>query len=857
MQSGALRALEFDRIVDAVTSFALTPMGAERLARTAPSTDPQVVAQLLAATSETARYLTANGTFPLRATEDLPQILVALAVEGRPLEPLRLLVFAAFLDSIDETRTAIRGSQGSQGSRGPFSILEATAGGAASFRGESAAVRGKIDPAGDVVDHASAELKVIRDKLRKQRTRLRTTLESYLRGKDTSKYLQDQVVTERNGRYVLVVRSEHRSSIPGIVHGASTSGASLFLEPLSTVEINNEIVALEEQEAEEIRRILLALTDAFRRRAGDMHRTLEAATELDVMQGRARYSISIDGVEPALSTDGAFELQAARHPLLIQGGLGSRGSASSQGAANSQGSAGSPGSAARSVVPVTIKVIPPSTALLVTGPNTGGKTVALKTAGLLALMAQSGLRIPAADGSRVPVFRSIFADIGDEQSIEASLSTFSAHITNIASMDRALAVPALVLLDEVGSGTDPIEGGALGVAIVDHFKRRGAIVIATSHYDALKTYASTTDGVTSAAFGFDAETFAPTYRLVYGTPGRSLALEMAARLGLNGAVVAAARENVSAREAQLAEHLAKIDRDMRALEHEHRLAIRQRETLEASDARLRQREDLLRQREETYRKRLGEELDAQVRRARREIDDVVGQLKAKAAAIANAPRLVSTGDTGVARADARAAVERIAKGILDGSAETGAAGELGEAGGAGQPGGAGERRAGGAGPASIAATDGGRQLVVGDRVIVGGLGLEAIVTSVHDGTADLDVRGKRMRASVRDLRLVAGAAPAAPAKVSIHVDLQPRDQTTVDLNVVGCTVDEALARAERFLDESLLTDHRVVRLIHGYGTGQLKRALAGFLQEHPLVARFATAPPEQGGGGVTVVELKD
>jgi DNA mismatch repair protein MutS2 len=842
MQPGALRALEFDRIVEAVTSFALTPMGAERLARTAPSTDPQIVGQLMAATSETARYLTANGAFPLRASEELPQILVALAVEGRPLEPLRLIALAAFLDSIDETRTTIRGAQGSQGSRGPFPILEATAGGAASFRGESAAVRDKIDPAGDVVDHASAELKVIRDKLRKQRTRLRTTLESYLRGKDTSKYLQDQVVTERNGRYVLVVKSEHRSSIPGIVHGASTSGASLFLEPLSTVEINNEIVALEEQEAEEIRRILLALTNAFRGRAADMHRTLEAATELDVMQGRARYSISIDGVEPALSTDGAFELQAARHPLLIQGGLGSHGSASSQ------------GSAARSVVPVTIKVIPPSTVLLVTGPNTGGKTVALKTAGLLALMAQSGLRIPAADGSRVPVFRSIFADIGDEQSIEASLSTFSAHITNIAAMDRALAMPALVLLDEVGSGTDPIEGGALGVAIVDHFKRRGAIVIATSHYDALKTYSSTTDGVTSAAFGFDAETFAPTYRLVYGTPGRSLALEMAARLGLNSAVVLAARENLSAREAQLAEHLAKIDRDMRALEHEHRLAIKQRETLEASDARLRQREDLLRQREDTYRKRLGEELDAQVRRARREIDDVVGQLKAKAAAFANAPRLVSTGETGVARADARAAVERIAKGILDGTGETGGTGEVG---GAGEPGGAGEGRAGGAGPTSMAATDGGRQLVVGDRVIVGGLGLEAIVTAVHDGTADLDVRGKRMRASVRDLHLVAGAAPAAPAKVSVHVDLQPREQITVDLNVVGCTVDEALARAERFLDESLLTDHRVVRLIHGYGTGQLKRALAGFLQEHPLVARFATAPPEQGGGGVTVVELKE
>jgi DNA mismatch repair protein MutS2 len=777
-------------------------MGAEQLARLGPSTEPPRVAHLLAATSETARYLAANGDFALRSSADLPHILGALAVEGRPLEPLRLLALASFLDSVDEARTAIRRAPGS------FPLLEAATGAAASFKGESSAVREKIDPSGEVVDHASPELKIIRDRLRKQRARLRTTLESYLRGKDTSKYLQDQVVTERNGRYVLVVKSEHRSSIPGIVHGASTSGASLFLEPLSTVEINNDIVALEEQEAEEIRRILLALTNSFRSRAADLNRTVAAATELDVMQGRARYSASIGGIEPALSTDGSFELQAARHPLLIQ-------------------------ASRTAVVPVTLKVIPPSTSLLITGPNTGGKTVALKTAGLLALMAQSGLRIPAADGSRVPVFRSIFADIGDEQSIEASLSTFSGHITNIASMDRALAMPALVLLDEVGSGTDPIEGGALGVAIVDHFKRRGAIVIATSHFDALKTYASTTEGVTSAAFGFHAESFAPTYQLLYGTPGRSLALEIAGRLGLNPAIVAAARENVGARDAQLAEHLAKIDRDMRALDHEHRLASKEREMLEATEARLRQREDALRQREDTYRKKLAEELEAQVRRGRREIDEVVAALKAKAAAIASAPRLVSTGDTGVVRADARAAIDQVARRLLEPDSEAGPDAE-----------------------AAPGAPAGGRPSV-GDRVIVGGLGLEATIMGIHDGTADLDVRGKRMRASIRDLRVVGGPAAVGPAKVSVHVDLQPREHTTVDLNVVGCTVDEALARAERFLDESLLTDQRVVRVIHGYGTGQLKRALAGFLQQHPLVARFATAPPEQGGGGVTVVELKD
>src|SRR5262245_42779564 len=707
MHPGALRALEFDRVVEAVKSFALTPMGVDRLARLAPSTDPDRVAQLLAATTETARYLAANGTFPIRASSDLPQVLTALAVEGRPLEPLRLVALAAFVDSIDETRAAIRRAPGS------FPLLEAASGAAASFKGEAAQVREKIDPAGDIVDGASVELKTIRERLRKLRARLRTTLESYLRGKETAKYLQDQVVTERSGRYVLVVKAEHRSAIPGIVHGASTSGASLFLEPLSTVEINNDIVALEEQEAEEIRRILLALTDAFRSRAADMQRTVDAATELDVLQGRARYSESIDGVQPALSTDGAFELQAARHPLLKQ------------------------------PVPVTIKVVPPATVLLVTGPNTGGKTVALKTAGLLALMAQSGIRIPAEDGSRIPVFRSIFADIGDEQSIEANLSTFSGHISNIAAMDRALATPALVLLDEVGSGTDPIEGGALGVAIVDHFKTRGATVVATSHYDALKTYASTTDGVTCAAFGFDTETFAPTYRLVYGSPGRSLALEIAGRLGLNPAIVSAARAGVSAREAQLAEHLAKIDRDMRALEHEQRLATRERETLEAAGARMRQREEALGQREQTFRRRLTEELDTQVRQARREIDRVISDLKAKTDAIAHgaARQAVTTGETGAARGEARAAVEHVVKRLLEPEPQ--------------MP------------PAAVPDS---RVVGVGDRVLVSGLGLEAVVTDVHNGIADLDVRGKRLRASLGDLKVIAAAAPTV-SRVKVSVEL--------------------------------------------------------------------------------------
>jgi DNA mismatch repair protein MutS2 len=287
---------------------------------------------------------------------------------------------------------------------------------------------------------------------------------------------------------------------------------------------------------------------------------------------------------------------------------------------------------------------------------------------------------------------------------------------------------------------------------------------------------------------------------------------------------------LSAREAQLAEHLAKIDRDLRALEHEHRLASRERETLEADEARMRHREEALKQREETFRKKLTEELDTQVRSARREIDAVIDGLKEKATTIAReaaARHVVSTGAAGAARSDARAAVDAVMQRALEPAGAPSVAPE----------------------PAVV-----GQRATVGDRVIFGALGLEAVVTAIHENSADLDVRGKRMRASLNDLRVV--GSPTA-AKVSVHVDLHPRGTTTMDLNVIGCSVDEALARAERFLDESLLNDQRTIRVIHGYGTGQLKRALAGFLQQHPLVAKVAAAPPDQGGGGVTVVELKD
>ena len=831
MHSGALRALEFDRIVGAVRRYALTPPGATRLALLLPQTEPRAVATALAATSETVRFLSDN-QIALQAPADLDIILGSLAVDGRALDALQLLALAAFLASVDVACTAVRRA------RTAFPILRAIADSSATFEPEIADIRRKIDPGGEVMDDASAELRSVRDRLRKQRTRLRGTLESYLRGKDTSKYLQQQIVTDRNGRYVLVVRSEHRSAIPGIVHGSSGSGASLFLEPLSTVEINNDIVALEQQEEEEVRRILLALTDGVRRRADDLERTVHAATELDVLQARAQFSILVDGTEPAIAADGRLEIRGGRHPLLIPAVR--RHISDEQANPDPASRIPDPDSRAETgPVPVDVLLIPPVSVLVITGPNTGGKTVALKTAGLLSLMAQAGLLIPAAGGSQIPVFRTVFADIGDEQSISASLSTFSGHIANIVSMDNALVLPSLVLLDEAGAGTDPLEGGALAMAIIDHFRRRGAMAIATTHYDALKSYASTTEGVMAAGFGFDPQTFAPTYRLHYGSPGSSLALEIANRLGLPAAVIKQARAHRTARESQLAEHLARVEHDIQALEHEHRLATRERETLAETAAKLQAREQELRHREETFKRRLDERIEERLRDARREIDGVVNALKARTDALAAdaerrmAPRLIPTGETGAARAEARAAIDAIGERLR-------APSELAET-------------------AAAAPTEPGRAPAIGDRVLVGAFGLEGVVQALHDRDAEVDVRGKRLRARVDELRVVTPAAVvnAQPGRVRVSVDLQPRDGSLTELNVIGSHVDEALPRVEKFLDEALMSEHKSVRIIHGYGTGQLRRAIADVLRVHAFVSNFSVAPDNQGGGGVTVVELKE
>jgi DNA mismatch repair protein MutS2 len=842
MQPSVLKALEFDRIREALAHEALTPLGRARAMALDPATDPDLVETALRLTTEAVAFAGVGGSLAIVAPEDLEAVLGTLDVADQPLEPLMLLGLARFVESVDHVATTVRrhaaGAAGESIAPGLLAIAQHSA----SFIDEVGAVRRAIEPSGDVSDRASPALAEIREKLRRQRARLRSSLESLTRGRDTAKYLQDQIITDRNGRYVVVVRAEHRDSIPGIVHGSSASGASLYLEPLATVELNNDVVALADREKQEIRRILLVLSNAFRLRDEELGATFDVAADLDELHAKVSLARRVDGVAPGITSDGRLEFLAARHPLLIP-------------AVRDLLEDGPKGGGPRTVVGSDLVLIPPARALVISGPNTGGKTVALKATGLLALMAQSGLLLPVAPGSRFTPFRTIFADIGDEQSISASLSTFSAHIANIVAMDRALELPALMLLDEVGSGTDPAEGSALGTAIIDHFRRRGAVVMATTHDDALKSYAATTEGVLTAGFGFNPLTYAPTYRLMYGAPGRSLALEIALRLGLPADVIADARSRRTSREALLAAHLSRVDHELAALARDRATVEEDRGAVAAQRQRLLDHESRLTEREAILKKRTEDRMNEKLREARLEVDRIVGQLKIKADTLSEEVgrrsvlrgSVLSTGEVGDLRAEARSALGAVGDAV--GASDT---------------------------PHDSQALS--EPPVVNQRVFVPAFGAEGIVRAVLGKQVEVEVRGKRLKVPLAGLEMPQGArqlgdSPRPTAQGARPIPAQRRTEQTdrltaqsaretlggpvPDLVVIGCTVDEALTRAEKFLDDGLLADARRLRIVHGHGTGRLREALTRFFREHPLVADVSPAGDHEGGRGAMILELRD
>ena len=821
MQAAALRALEFDRIREALAREASTSLGRERARTLTPADNRSDVQAHLDLTLEAAAFVKSAGSLTIDGPDDLEDVLGHLEVADQPLAPLQLLGLARFASSVSGVVDRVRESRAAR--------LGALVADARSFIAEADAVRRAIDSSGDVKDTASQALQDIRESLRRQRAKLRSTLEGLTRGRDAAKYLQDQIITDRNGRYVVVVRAEHRDAMPGIVHGASASGASLYLEPMATVPLNNDVVALAEREKEEVHRILLALTDAFRARGEELDALIQAAADLDELHAKVRLAQRVDGIAPELTTDGHLEFRGARHPLLIP-------------AVRDLLQDKWTGERPSIVIPSDLIVTPPTRALVISGPNTGGKTVALKAFGLLAVMAQAGLLIPVEPGSRLTPFKTVFADIGDEQSIAASLSTFSAHIANLVAMGRDLETPALVLLDEVGSGTDPVEGGALGAAVIDHFRKRGAIVVATTHDDALKSYGATTDGVAVAAFGFNAETFAPSYTLRYGAPGRSLALEIARRLGMPADVIADAEKRRSGRESLLAAHLARVDRELAAVEAEKRTVREERDAMSAQRASLLEREGRITEREAVLRKRLDDKLAERLREARAEVEAVVTRLKTKAEALTdqaesrakNRAPVLSTGEVGSLRAEARAALGEI-ESTLDSAPAT-------------------EAPPLDAPPA------------VGATVWLTAFGAEGIVRGLSGNDVDVEVRGKRMRVKLSAIRK-AGSQPAVSnQKSAAGRNLGAKSGTasgglglgvTKELVLIGSTIDDATARVEKFLDDALLADERRLRIVHGHGTGRLRDAMRTFFRKHPLVATVSPAADNEGGDGATIVELKD
>ncbi|HEY3122005.1 MAG TPA: Smr/MutS family protein [Vicinamibacteria bacterium] len=764
----------------------------------APLTEPAAVRAALRTTGEGVALLAREGRQPYHDLPDIGETLALAQVAGAHLDPRALLDVASFTFGAAAIARAVAAAVESPG-------LAARAGAVRDFSEIAAAVRRAILPSGELSDDASPRLAETRRGMVRLKSQLDSVMESFLRGKDADRLLQDKLITTRNDRYVLLLKAEHRGAIPGIIHGGSGSGASVFVEPMSAVELNNDIVSLGDEERREIIRILQELTGRVGARAPELTAAVEILGELDAVQARALLARDMDATEPQIVDDGRLELLQARHPLLMPV-LTER--------------LGVPRRTSREPVPVTLSVGFGAPVLVISGPNTGGKTVALKTVGLLALMAQCGLHVPAAPGSLLPVFRRVFADIGDEQSIAADLSTFSAHLRSIVEMTHDLALPALVLLDEVGAGTDPGEGGALGVAIVDHFRARGAMVVATTHHGLMKSYALATPGVSCASFGYDPDTYEPNYRLELGKPGRSLAMEMAERLGLPPAVVRDARSRQDEKEAQAEALLKKLEVDEARLLAEAERIAGERQKLEAEREAQRgaERELLAKKRSEL--ERFARELQRRGEEAARKAADAIQEaVKRVESARASAASAGAKARTAALHAIREAREEALDVGL---PADTAVAA-----------------------PAALAA---------GARVRVRTLGVVGEVVAFGDrGEVEVAAAGKRLKVPAAELIAVGGG----PRPATVSTTFAPRLAVPTEVNLIGLTVDEALPKVDKLLDDAALSDRKEIRVIHGFGAGRLRRAVADLLGSHPHVAGFRTGGPGEGGGGVTVVELKD
>lgn len=747
----------------------------------------------------------ANGALPIGGIPEVEEICGLLGVPGEYLDGIDLMALARFAEaSADLGREVLARHARVSLSASRFS------GEAAELRvlGDLTFVRSvaqKIGPKGEVRDDASPELRRLRARTNRLREDLDLVFETYLHKPNAEDVLQDKVVASRNGRSVLMVKAEAKRSFEGIVHGASRAQKTAFIEPIEAVAVNNELVVVSEEEQEEIRQILRALSEQARADLPALRRAESILQTWDGLHAKARLAQDLNARPPAFSEDGSLVIRRGVHPLLIDSIRTDLGLAPS----------------GREPVPLDLEMESARNILVIGGPNTGGKTVALKTVGLLCLMARSGLPIPAGDGTAIPYFDSIFAEIGDDQSLGAGLSTFSAQIAGIARMTPEPSARTLALLDELGSGTDPLEGGALGAAIIEDFARRGVRVIATTHNADLKLFAQESPIGRCASFAYDPSSFAPTYKLVLNQPGRSLAFEIASRLGVSPTVVDDARarlpESARRQEAILA-NLAREKAEV-AENHAHLKLAQERvdELQETLNARLsRIGEERERMREDTQ-KRIQSAREAEAARLRDLFLAAEDKLKQ-----AKSPRAV-----------ARLRVETLAQVTPPKELQK--------------------------------AATAGDTLSVGDFVEAPALGWRGVITALTDSEADIDSGGKRIRLDrslIQKATNPKGGRPGLPGQAGAASASRSsgasREDSVVpgELVLIGMRVDEAVPLVDKFLDDAFLADAPSIRVVHGFGQGRLRSAVRDLLKAHPHVTGFRDGAPNEGGAGATVVELR-
>ena len=796
------KVLEYDKLKALLKKYTLSQLGASRVESLTPGWQIDQIQGQQRLCSETKVFYQTSDGFPLRGLKDISPILRKVDKPGAILEADQLLDVARVAQVAQNVKQKL-----AKLDERDFPSLYAIVDNLPTFPEVAESIARCISPEGDILDEASPALRSIRRRLASNRENIQSRLEAILHSAHHQKSIQENIITLRNDRYVIPIKQDAKSHFPGIVQGQSASGATVFIEPFSIVELNNNLHQLADDERQEIRRILLLLSDQVRGYLTDFETALEVLGELDFLGAKAQLSLDLDGVEPLLNRRGFVKLIAARHPLLEV-------NLQSQARKRKLG-------VPERIVPTDLHIGDAFHTMAITGPNTGGKTVVLKTVGLLTLMAQSGLHIPAQSGSEIAVFDKIFADIGDEQSIEQNLSTFSSHMTKIIEILKGADENSLVLLDELGAGTDPTEGAALGMAILDGFSQHQARTIVTTHYGALKAYAHTQKEMENASMEFDWLTLRPAYRLLIGVPGSSNAIKIAQRLGMPDSILADAKAHMGGQAVAVEDLIVSMQQSQRELEAEREIVHQKIRTAETA-----------------Y-----EQHEALISQFETERNQLKGAAEKEAAEILkNARKLVEQTIADVRREKASKESVRSAFGSIEKAQKELTASH--------QP----ENR-------SLEQSSTLPQIQVGDKVRVKSLNRFGEVLAISKNSkAPLKVQMGYVQMQVSYHEIEAGPLQENNRNLSpsvLDVQYSKAGVVKTELNLRGKMVNEALEKTDKYLDDAFLAGLSTVRIIHGKGTGALRIAIHELLSDHPLVDDFQLAPLNEGGAGATTITLNE